>query len=194
MGWQKHNQKELGTGRETEAWYRLSYSKKQTFDESQKILGKLSVDDIVRLQINRCNLSAGDPFMFNRNVEILMLMLPSNRLSEIKQMGGEYVTETDVYTYTYSCGRKLGTPGSPFYVNTPDSPFWDGGEKILVSPIKQKMSIVDYDKLYSVILRLLEESGLTWKEDTVQIEGGDINDNSDFENEEPTPTYNEGNK
>ena len=167
----------------------MSYSQKQTFDESQRIIGKLEVDDIVRLQINRCNLSAYDPLLFNRNVEILMLMLPSNRLSEIKQMGSEYIKDTEIYTYAYSCGRKLGTPDSPYYVNTPDSPFWDGGDKILVSPIKTIIPIIDYDKLYSIILRLLEECGLTWKQDTVQIEAGSIEYNEDTDTEEPTPTY-----
>lgn len=164
---------------------------KQLYDETQHILGKLELPDLVRWQINRVNTSSGEPELFGRNVEVLMYMLPSNKLEEILNRKSEYVDVIDDYVYKYSCGRRLGSIERPFYINREDDPNWDGGKPILVSPIKQTMEMKNYDKLYMLILKMLEESGLTWHEEQIEIEAGDIVYAEKPDTTTPHPTYDE---
>ena len=168
------------------------YMVDQVFDENQKIMGKLELEDIVRRQIDRCNTSATDPFLFSRNVEMLMNLLPSGRLKEIQDRKGEYVDEVERWKFEYWGSIPLGTIEKPYYVNTPDSPYWDGGEPILKSPIRIKEFITNYEKLYTLVLQMLESVGLTWRMQVVEIEGGEVDFNESPDLENPKPTY--GNK
>jgi len=169
-----------------------NYMNKQVFDETARLIGKkLELDELLRWQINRCNVTSIEPELFQRNVEMLMMMLPSGRLAEILGREKEYVDEVEAYMYKYKGGRQLGTPENPFYVNKPEDPNFDGGKPILISPIKAKTKTKNYDKLYMLVLKLLEESGLTWRTDTVEIEGGSVDFDEEAKLEEPTPTYEE---
>jgi hypothetical protein len=162
---------------------------KQVYDETQRILGKLELVDLVRWQINRCNVSAGDEMLFDRNVVMLMNMLPSNRLAEIKNLESDYIDEGEVWVYKHKGGKNLGSIERPFYRNTEDDPNWDGREPILVSPIKTKVKTINYDKLYTLVLRLLEEAGLTWREEQIEIESGKVDFTEEPDTENPHPTY-----
>lgn len=166
----------------------------QIFDERQKIQGKLELEDIVRRQIDRCNTSATDPFLFSRNVEMLMNLLPSGRLKEIQDRAGEYVDEVEMWKFEYWGSIPLGTIEKPYYVNTPDSPYWDGGEPILKSPIRVKEFIKNYEKLYTLVLQMLEQVGLTWRQQVVEIEGGSVEFNESADVDTPTPTYEDDKK
>jgi hypothetical protein len=164
---------------------------KKVYDDTQKILGKLELEDIVRWAINRCNTTAGDPFLFNRNVEMLMNMLPANRLAEIQGMEKDYVdvVEQDVFKYSRG-GRQIGSAQRPFYLNTPDDPNYDHTKPAeLWSPIRMKVKIKNYDKLYTIVLRLLENSGLTWRNENVEIEGGKVDFDDEPQTDIFTPTY-----
>jgi len=161
------------------------------FDENQKIQGKLELEDIVRRQIDRCNTSATDMFLFSRNVEMLMNLLPSGRLKEIQDRKGEYVEEITSWEFEYWGSIPLGTIEKPYYVNTPDSPYWDGGEPILKSPVRVKKFITNYEKLYTLVLSMLEQVGLTWRMQVVEIEGGSVDFNESADVDTPHPTYDE---
>ena len=163
---------------------------KQVFDETARLIGKkLELDELVRWQINRCNVSSLEPELFQRNVEMLMMMLPSGRLVEILGREKDYMNEVEVYIYKYRGGKALGSPEKPFYINKPEDPVFDGGKPILISPIKGKQKIKDYDKLYMLVLKMLEESGLTWRTDTVEIEGGKVDFGDEAQTDVATPTY-----
>jgi len=119
-------------------------------EDEIKIHGSLSPEDLVRLQINRCNVtsSLADRGIFNANVLALMRNLPSHKLLELKNMRGEYTDIVTIYKYKYSCGRPMGTPENPIYRNNEGDWDWDGGDPILVSPIPVDVEVVDYDKLF----------------------------------------------
>jgi len=167
-----------------------NYMEKQVFDETNRLIGKkLELDELVRWQINRCLVSSSEPELFQRNVEMLMMMLPTDKFREITSMEKDYVTDVDVYVYKYRGGKALGSPEKPFYINKPEDPVYDGGKPILISPIKEKQKIKNYDKLYILVLKMLEDAGLTWRHDIVEIEGGSIDFNDEAKTDTPTPTY-----
>lgn len=166
----------------------------QVFDENQKIQGKLELEDIVRRQIDRCNTSAMDTSLFSINVKMLMNLLPSRRLKELQDMKNEYVEEVENWKFEYWGSIPLGTIEKPYYVNTPDSAYYDGGEPILKSPIRVKEYVTNYEKLYTLVLEMLEQVGLTWRQQVVEIEGGSVDFNESADVDTPTPTYDEDDK
>ena len=167
---------------------------KQVFDDGQHILGKLELVDLVRWQINRCNVSAGDELLFSRNVEMLKNMLPSESLREIEELKLQYTDVVEMYVFKFKGGRKLGSIERPFFINTPEDPNYDGGERVLISPVKRKIETKNYDKLYTVVLRMLEIAGLTWKHEIIQIEGGKVDFDDEPQVDTPTPTFEEDEK
>jgi len=168
-----------------------NYIQKQVYDDTQHIMGKLELPDLVRWQINRCNVTAAEPLMFNRNVIMLMNMLPADRLRLVKEKVKEYSDEIEEDVYVIKGGRKLGSPEKPFYINMPDDYNYDGGNPILVSPKRMKTQKINYDNLYTLILSQLEDAGLTWKHETIEIEGGSVEFTEEPKTDTPTPTYEE---
>ena len=154
----------------------MSYEKTQTQDETQKILGRLELDILIRWQINRCNTSIENPLEFGLNVEILKMNMPKTRRDRVDELTKLYVTETEEYVYKYTKGgRPLGSPENPFYINNEEDPNHDPTKpEILVSPKKMNIKKVDYNKLYTIILDQLEEAGLTWKNEENFTDEGDI--------------------
>ena len=159
------------------------------FSESKTFRDSLDPGFLVRLQINRCNLTASGPTQgpFEANIEILKLHLPTGKLRELESESSEYTSDVEVYVYQYSCGRPMGTPEHPVFRNTFEDPFCDGGAPILVSPILVKRSVTNYRTLYKLILQKLEEANLTWRSDRRQVDGGRV----DYKppTGPPTPTY-----
>jgi hypothetical protein len=156
----------------------MSYEKTQTVDETQKILGRLELDILIRWQINRCNTSIENPLEFGLNVEILKMNMPKTRRDRVDELANLYTYEVEEYVYKYTKGgRPLGSPENPFYINNEEDPNHDPTKpEILVSPKKMKIKKVDYNKLYTIILDQLEESGLTWKNQEYTTMVGALND------------------
>lgn len=156
-------------------------------EDEIRLRGSLSPEDLVRLQINRCNVTSSYPDreVFNANVLTLMRNLPSHKLVELKLQKKEYTTKTTVYQYKRSCGRLMGTPENPIYRNKKDDWNWDGGDPILVSPVPVDVEMTDYDKLFELVMMKLEEAGLTWKVDMAMVDGGRI----EKKRTKQTPTF-----
>ena len=104
---------------------------------------------------------------------------------------GEYVEEITSWEFEYWGSIPLGTIEKPYYVNMPDSPYWDGGEPILKSPVRVKKFVTNYEKLYTLVLSMLEQVGLTWRMQVVEIEGGSVDFNESADVDTPHPTYDE---
>ena len=83
----------------------------------------LDPEQLVRLQINRCNIarSSGDEELFNNNVLGLLALVPSGKREEIEERATEYTEEVNDYEYTYRYGRPLGSVENPFCINLPDN-------------------------------------------------------------------------
>ncbi len=147
-----------------------------------ELKGDVSIQSIARHQIERCNLvsASNDSSLFERNVEILMFMLPSDKLEDLRGREQEYCETIEKYQYRYNCAVPMGTPKNPIKDD-------DG---TIISPILVEETIVDYDMLYSLVLRAFEKSGLTWKTDRISAEFGKIIKKGEKEKvPEPTPYF-----
>lgn len=133
--------------------------------EDLEIRGRLEIEDIVRLQINRCNVSIinPDPEVFNANVMVLMDNLPAHKRAEVLDRKSDYeiTVETDSRRISIT-GQRVG--------KIKDYP-----------PNKEK--VVDYHLLYRVVLDAFADCGLTWKIEKELIELGKV----EKKKAEPTP-------
>ena len=156
--------------------------------EPIRIRGTLSIEDLVRRQIDRCNMSisAADPSVFEGNVRALMKHLPAETYEEVLNKQSEYNTTVESYVYKGTCGHNIGTPKNPF-VSVPGHPEWDflldipkpyreaHMEEIdILSPIKVEAPETDYEKLYEVILQAFQGLGLTWNVENRTVEMGKV--------------------
>lgn len=133
--------------------------------ESVSIRGRLNIEDLVRRQIDRCNMALGGPdqLMFESYVRGLMSMLPIHKRDEIYENEDEFNEEIEEYVYEHSCGMQIGTPESPVLVYGPDDPEYDPKKPIIYSPKLVRRIETDYEKLYELTLTALQEVGLTWE-------------------------------
>jgi len=144
-------------------------SEKATFEEDIAIRGRMDIEDIVRLQINRCNASAyeNDQTLFNSNVLVLLDLLPQHKRDEVldDKKKEEYGEKKDVVEYdSYWCGLPMSST-----------------KRI------EKKFIVDYHKLYRTVLDSFAESGLTWQIEPELVELGKV----EKKKSEPTPYFKE---
>ncbi len=156
--------------------------------EAVKIRGTLSIEDLVRRQIDRCNMSiaAADPSIFEGNVRALMKHLPINVYQVVLGRQGEFNSTVEDYHYRETCGHNIGTVKNP-YVSVPGHPEWDFlldipkpyrethmDEIDIISPIRSEETITDYEKLYEIILQSFEGLGLTWNIEKRTVEMGRV--------------------
>lgn len=127
--------------------------------EEPPLHGELDVEQLVFRQIERTNQSAlEDEALFASNIRTLLSMVPSHKRSEIYERTDEFTSIQKNLEYKYWCGVPLGTPEHP--VNG--------------SPALVEEEVIDWHKLYEIILDVLEECGLTWKFDKWTIEVGAV--------------------
>ncbi len=153
-----------------------------------KIKGNLSIEDLVRRQMDRCNMtiSTADPEVFNANVRALMSYLPGGKYAELIAKKDEYNTENEQYNFRSTCGHDIGTIENPL-VSVPNHPEWDflldipkpyreehEDEISILSPIKSMVESTDYEQLYRLIIKALEGQGLTWKIEQKTVEMGKV--------------------
>lgn len=156
--------------------------------EAVKIRGSLSIEDLVRRQIDRCNMSiaAADPSIFEGNVRALMKHLPTNKLKEVIGKQEEFNSTVEGYVFKETCGYNIGTVKNPF-VSVPGHPEWEFfldipkpyreahmDEIDILSPIKTEETVTDYEKLYEIVLQSFEGLGLTWNIERRTVEMGRV--------------------
>lgn len=131
-----------------------------------EIRGRMDIEDIVKYQINRCNISSTDPNpdIFNSNVLVLLDILPAHKREQVIEDKGSYGEEKNVVIYDqYWCGIPVKS-----------------------SKREEKQFIIDYHLLYRKVLDAFADSGLTWKIEQELIELGKVP-----EEPEATPYYGE---
>lgn len=129
-------------------------SEKVDFEEDIAIRGRMDIEDIVRLQINRCNASAYEPdqTLFQSSVQVLLDLLPRHKRSEVLGGKKDYTEKIDVVEYgKYWCGKPMTST-----------------KKIV------KTSIIDFHKLYRIVLDAFQDSGLTWQIEPQLVEMGKV--------------------
>lgn len=122
-------------------------------DEDIEIRGRMDIEDIVKYQINRCNISATDPNpkIFESNVLTCLDLLPAHKRKNVLENTKAYGDEQDVEEYD----------------------MWAGIQLIDTKRVVKKF-ITDYHKLYRVILDAFADSGLTWKVEEELVERGKV--------------------
>lgn len=156
--------------------------------ETIKLRGTLSIENLVRRQIDRCNMSisAADPSIYEGNVRALMMHLPANIYQQVLGRQDEFNDTVESYQYKETCGINIGTIKNP-YVSVANHPEWDFFLEIpkpyrethmdeidILSPIKVEETVTDYEKLYEIILHSLEGLGLTWNIEQRTVEMGRV--------------------
>lgn len=141
--------------------------------EEANIRGHLSIEDLVRRQIDRCNMTMGglDETIFHANVRALMKMLPSKKLADIEDRGIEYNTTVKEWHYEQWCGINMGTPQNP--ITTDDEPPKDDWSNV-ISPRPNEYTQTDYEKLYELVIQGFESVGLTWRIEAKVVEFGKV--------------------
>ena len=145
------------------------------FFKEPTIRGELSIDTLVFRQIERTNISASqDEALFANNVRTLMSMLPKHKRDEFDtdEKKQEYIEMVLTWKYQYWCGIPVGTIKKP----------------INDSPRQVEEPIVDWNKLYELILDAFEEIGISWRIEKETIELGRVEEKA-----KPTPYYGEPN-
>jgi len=145
-------------------------SSKKQFDpdsDELEIRGRMEIEDIVKYQINRCNISATDPnpAIFNSNVLALLDNLPKHKRMEVLENKKAYGKNEETEEY---------------------EEFWCG-EPVTASKKTVTKFVVDHHKLYRTVLDAYADSGLTWKIEPELKELGLLSTKKKI----PTPHYTE---
>lgn len=131
--------------------YFTQEGKKMDEQEQIEIRGSMGMEDVVRLQMNRCNASAYEPdqTIFYSNVKVLLDILPPFKRSEIIKRKKDYTTKEKKIEYDYWCGKPMtATKREVIYTKT------------------------DFHKLYQMILDAFLEIGYTYQLTKELIEKG----------------------
>ena len=154
-----------------------------SYDDTDPVVirGSLFPEDLVRRQIDRCNRSASlDYEAFCRNVEILAMNLPTWKLRELDERREEFTTTETKPVFQSVCGVQVGTIEHPKLNKHGD----------IVSPRTEEVEETDYYMMYRIVLGMLEESGLSWKVEQEEVDGGKVSDTDEsLLYGPPTPTF-----
>ena len=163
--------------------------KLNTLDDVQ-IRGKLSIEELVRRQIERCNISIGtfDQSVFEANVRALLKMLPTRKQEEIMNNTSEFNSSIKKFVFEKWCGVNMGSmnnpvmnelniecgfPEVPKVQRLPDGTV-DWTDPNIMSPRLVEYEETDYEKLYEIILQGLQAVGLTWNIEKKVAEVGGV--------------------
>jgi len=137
--------------------------------EDTPIKGELNIESLIFRQIERTYMSAlQDESLFASNVRLLLSTVPSHKRYEILEQSNEYTSITQQYQFKYCCGVPMGTVDKP----------------VSGSPSLIEEEVIDWHKLFEMILAALEDCGISWKFEQWTIEAGKV----EKEKSMPVPT------
>lgn len=136
-------------------------------DDELEIRGRMDIEDIVKYQINRCNVSSSDPNpkIFNSNVMVLLDLLPAHKREQLLSKKQEYGKYQDREVFDQVWGG-IPIPSSRRTINE---------------------FVIDYHLLFRMVLDAFADSGLTWKIEQELIELGKVGSKKIV----PTPYFGE---
>lgn len=137
-------------------------------DVTPSYRGDLDPEKMVWLQSYSCNVlyNHGEDELHSRAAKILLINIPSDI---------QDILETPDYKELYYKKEKVwksvrgysSDPKNPFIINKREDidydPEFNGGEPLQISPIEDEEEHWDCYVLQKLIMRLLQERGLTWK-------------------------------
>jgi len=140
--------------------------------EETPLYNKIDVASIVFRQIERTNMSASQgEELFASNVRLLMSHVPSHKRDEILERSEEFTSTSKSLQFKFWCGVPMGTVEHP--VNG--------------SPFEIEEEVIDWHKLYEVVLDILEDCGITWKFEKWTVEVGAVEKKKEVP--PPTPAF-----
>ncbi len=169
-----------------------------SMDEEVGFRENLDPEQLVRLQINRCNimLTGGDEVTFANAVKSLLAIMPSGKRGEIEAIKRNYLKRhaelqkkledtpedeatrealqrLDEDSYIHKAPRLIYEYYCGVRLGTEQDPmlYEDGTPR---SPRLEDEEIPDYYRLYTIIQNKLEEANLSWRIEQVNEEGGRI--------------------
>ena len=186
-----------------------------SIDEEVGFRENLDPEQLVRLQINRCNimLTAGDEVGFANGVRGLLASIPSGKRGEVESEKRAYLTrrgeilaeierllkagkDTEKFEEELesldesSYIRKVGRLKYEYYcgvrLGTEDKPLLNR-DGTPRSPVWIEEDKIDYYKLFTTIQDKLEQANLSWRIEQINEEGGKIPDDKK-RIPPPTPT------
>lgn len=120
---------------------------------------EVNIESLIYRQIERCYESAlQDEALFAANVRMLLSSIPDHKRSELLEKSDEYTSVNQKYQYRYCCGVPMGTPQKP----------------VGNSPVLVEEEIIDWHKLFEMILAALEECRVTWQYEMMTLEAGAV--------------------
>ncbi len=133
---------------------------------------QLDIEQIVFRLILACNQSiSGDPFVFNSNVRALLYHLPAEKKKAVENKEEEYLETVDDWEYQESCGVRSGTPDNPITSDgKPANEDWSN----VISPIPIQREEYNYERLFEIIMEILQGIGLTWTSTRKTVEIGKV--------------------
>ena len=139
---------------------------KQTgISTTPNIKDDLDASQLVFQHIQRCLVSmAGmDVSVFETNVRGLMALLPEFKRNEVYENEDDFTTRSEKYIYKKFCGIDMGTPQNPIMDNDKDDISYDPRrETTIISPILKEFAETDYEKLFELLMRAIDELGLLY--------------------------------
>ena len=137
------------------------------------IQGKVNVEIIVFRQIERTNMSAlqGEEY-FASNVRLTLSYIPLHIREGIIARSDEYTNTTKRLEYKTWCGVPLGTQENP----------------INGSPYEIEEEVIDWHKLFEIVLDTFNNMGLTWKTEKWNVDAGRVKKKG-VEPNNPTPVF-----
>lgn len=140
--------------------------------------GDLDPEKMVWLQIQRCNIlhSQGDEELYGNSVMSLLINIPTDIQIELENADYQELYYKKEKIWKPVRGRS-SDPNNPFIINNPNDidydPNFNGGKPLQVSPIEIDEEKWDYYTLQKLIMRMLQERGLTWKKQRTEIFTGE---------------------
>lgn len=154
--------------------------------------GDLDPEKIVWLQIQRCNVlhSTGDEILYGNAVMSLLINCPADIREDIESREEEYHIKEKMWRPQKGYSAD---PENPFIINNRgdldyDPAFrgrryekdgdgwrevWETGGPHQVSPVYRETESWDYYQLQKMIMAALQDHGLTWKQERVEMATGE---------------------
>ena len=138
---------------------------------------KPDISQVFIRQIDRTNQIAS--MSHELGVYQIIANLPAGRRQWVYDQEDRYQTTELTLLYRKNCGVRIGTKDNPVLFNEEqpvkrlDDEAIDWDDPNIMSPILKEVTTIDYRKMNEIAMEAAQHAGLTWQEDTLEVDAGD---------------------